>query len=62
MFPTKILVATDGSEEAVPALEAAVELANGTGSELQIVHVVSTKPEFLGITGDVSAPDVVTIR
>ncbi|CAA9394144.1 MAG: hypothetical protein AVDCRST_MAG22-806 [uncultured Rubrobacteraceae bacterium] len=46
MFPTKILVATDASEEAYPAVEAAVELANGTGSELQVVFVVSTAPEL----------------
>lgn len=42
MFPTKILVATNGSQEARPALEAAVDLSNGTGSELQIVYVVPT--------------------
>ena len=29
-----------------PAVEAAVELANGTGSELQVVFVVSTAPEL----------------
>ncbi len=42
MFPARVLVATDGSREAEPAVEAAVDLANGTGSELQIVYVVST--------------------
>lgn len=46
MFPTKILVATDASDEASPAVEAAVELANGTGSELELVFVVSTAPEL----------------
>jgi nucleotide-binding universal stress UspA family protein len=46
MFPTRILLATDGSEEASLAAEAAVELANGTGSELHLVHVVSTVPEL----------------
>lgn len=46
MFPAKILVATDGSNEAVPAVEAAVELADGTDSELHVVHVVSTVPEL----------------
>ena len=46
MFPTKILVATDASDEASPAVEAAVELANGTGSELQVVFVVSDAPEL----------------
>ena len=46
MFPTKILLATNGSREAAVAEEAAVELANGTGSELHVVHVVSTVPEL----------------
>ena len=46
VFPTKILLATDGSAEAAVAEEAAVELANGTGSELHVVYVVSTVPEL----------------
>jgi nucleotide-binding universal stress UspA family protein len=46
VFPTKILLATDGSRGASLAAEAAVELANGTGSELHVVHVVSTVPEL----------------
>ena len=46
MFPTSILLATNGSAEASVAEEAAVELANGTGSELCVVHVVSTVPEL----------------
>jgi nucleotide-binding universal stress UspA family protein len=37
---------TDGSREATLAAEAAVELAKGTGSELHVVHVVSTAPEM----------------
>jgi nucleotide-binding universal stress UspA family protein len=35
-FPTKILLATDGSEEAELAAQSAVQLANDTGSELHI--------------------------
>jgi nucleotide-binding universal stress UspA family protein len=46
MFPTRILVATDAPDEAYPAVEGAVELANGTTSELQVVFVVSTAPEL----------------
>lgn len=46
MFPTKILLATNGSLEAALAEEAAVELANGTGSELYVVSVVKTTPEL----------------
>jgi nucleotide-binding universal stress UspA family protein len=38
-FPTKILVATDGSEDAAVAREAAVDLARRSGSELHLVHV-----------------------
>lgn len=39
IFPTTILVATDGSEEARLALDTAVDLAQKTGSELHLVHV-----------------------
>ena len=38
-FPTKILLATDGSADAVQATEAAADLASKSGSELHIVHV-----------------------
>ena len=38
-FPTKILLATDGSKDAELATNAAIELANTTGSELHIVYV-----------------------
>ncbi len=37
---------TDGSREATIAAETAVELANGTGSELHVVHVVSIAQEM----------------
>jgi nucleotide-binding universal stress UspA family protein len=38
-FPNKILLATDGSEDADLAARAAVELSNSTASELHVVHV-----------------------
>jgi nucleotide-binding universal stress UspA family protein len=38
IFPTKILLATDGSEEATLAARTAVDLAQKTGSELHMVH------------------------
>jgi len=38
-FPTKILLATDGSEDAAQAREAAVDLARKSSSELHLVHV-----------------------
>jgi nucleotide-binding universal stress UspA family protein len=39
VFPTKILLATDGSEDAAQATEAATDLATKSGSELHVVHV-----------------------
>jgi len=46
LFPTKFLLATDGSKEASLMAEAAVELANGTGSELHVVYMIWTVPEL----------------
>src|SRR5215207_6932635 len=39
VFPAKILVATDGSEEAALAAQSAADLAARTGSELHVTHV-----------------------
>src|SRR5919205_842939 len=39
ILPTKILLATDGSNDAELATKAAIELANATGSELHAVYV-----------------------
>ncbi len=38
IFPTKILLATDGSAEADLATQTAVELSNKTDSELHVIH------------------------
>jgi len=38
IFPTRILLATDGSEEATLAAQTAIDLANKTGSELHVVY------------------------
>jgi nucleotide-binding universal stress UspA family protein len=46
VFPTKILLATNGSKESALAEAAAVELSEGTGSELHVVCVVQTVPEM----------------
>jgi nucleotide-binding universal stress UspA family protein len=46
IFPTRILLATDGSEEAELAALRAVELADATDSELHVVHV-GVVPSFL---------------
>ena len=45
-FPTKILLATDGSEEAELAALRAVDMAQSTDSELHMVHV-GVVPTFL---------------
>ena len=45
-FPTRILLAVDGSKETPSAVRAAIELASGTASEVHVVHVVSTVPEL----------------
>ena len=37
IFPAKILLATDGSEEAGTATKAAAELSKATGSEVHVV-------------------------
>ena len=46
IFPARILLATDGSEEAELAALRAVELADATDSELHVVHV-GVVPIFL---------------
>jgi nucleotide-binding universal stress UspA family protein len=46
IFPTRILLATDGSEEAELAALRAVDLADATDSELHVVHV-GVVPLFL---------------
>ena len=46
IFPTRILLATDGSEEAQLAALRAVDLAESTDSELHVVHV-GLVPRFL---------------
>jgi nucleotide-binding universal stress UspA family protein len=46
IFPTRILLATDGSEEAELAATRAVDLAESTDSELHVVHI-GVLPSFL---------------
>ena len=45
IFPTKILLATDSSEEAELALSTAIDLANDTSSELHVVTVGPWNPD-----------------
>jgi nucleotide-binding universal stress UspA family protein len=48
IFSTKILLATDGSEDAELAATTAVELANNTNSELLVVHVLPLPRIYAG--------------
>jgi nucleotide-binding universal stress UspA family protein len=51
VFPTKILVATDASEEAHLAATTAADVAERTGSELHVVHVgkANTRGAYSGV-------------
>jgi Universal stress protein family len=51
IFPTRILLATDGSVDSELALSTTVDLANSTNSELHVVQVV-----------DPYYPDLQTLR
>ena len=42
IFPTRILVATGGSEEAALALTTAADLSKSTNSELHVAYVFLT--------------------
>jgi nucleotide-binding universal stress UspA family protein len=44
IFPTKILLTTDGSEEADLAATTAADLAKSTSSELEVIHVLNVEP------------------
>ncbi len=46
IFPTTILLATDGSPDAALALETAVDLANTTNSELHVVTTARGYPAY----------------
>ena len=48
IFPTKILLATDGSEEAELARVTAVDMATSTDSELHLVTVAPGFPSYDG--------------
>ena len=48
IFPTKILLATDGSEDAALAAEAAVELSLQSGSEVHVAYVLPTPAQLIG--------------
>ena len=47
-FPRSILLATDGSDEAKLAVQAAAELSKATGSEVHIAYVLPTEAGLIG--------------
>src|ERR687894_1496703 len=59
IFPTKILLATDGSEEAALAAHTATDIAGKTGSELHVV-LVGLSAAYVGMgppeIADIPAP------
>ena len=46
VLPERILLPTDGSEDAIRATEAASDLARRSGAELHVVHVWHDVPGF----------------
>ena len=56
IFPTKILLATDGSKEAQLAARTAAELAKSTNSELHVVCVEHTPAIFYELPGTIVDP------
>jgi nucleotide-binding universal stress UspA family protein len=59
IFPTTILLATDGSREAELATRTAAELTAKTGSELHLVHVFGIAPWY-PVYPEVTTPEGVT--
>jgi len=57
-FPARILLATDGSEDAAAATRAAVDLANKGGSELHVVHAFEFIPprEYMSVALRLRSP------
>lgn len=56
IFPTKILLATDGSKEAQLAARTAAELAKSTKSELHLVCVEHTPAVYYELPGTIVDP------
>jgi len=57
LFPTKVLLAVDGSREAEGAARAAVELCGETGSELHVLYVAPIPSVLAGTEALVYDPD-----
>jgi nucleotide-binding universal stress UspA family protein len=59
IFPTKILLATDGSREASLAATTAADLAKSTGSELHVLYVGEAANPYVDVVelaGDEAVP------
>jgi nucleotide-binding universal stress UspA family protein len=48
IFPTTLLLATDGSEEGKLAAQAATELSKNSGSEVHLVYVLPAAAQLIG--------------
>jgi nucleotide-binding universal stress UspA family protein len=57
IFPTKILSATDGSSEAELATRTAADLAQKTGSELHVIHVLDVAQIYMLDAGATDDPE-----
>jgi nucleotide-binding universal stress UspA family protein len=57
IFPTKILLATDGSSEAELATRTAADLAQKTGSELHVIHVLDVAQFTMFAAGATDDPE-----
>ena len=57
IFPTKILLATDGSEEASLAAQTTVDIAEKTSSQLYVVYVWESLPLLASSYGGLSYTD-----
>ncbi len=62
IFPTKILLATDGSEEATLAAQTAVDIADKTNSELHVVHVGGLDYGYPSYDPSYAVPDYVYMQ
>jgi nucleotide-binding universal stress UspA family protein len=62
IFPTKILLATDGSEEASSATQAAVQISEKTGSELHVIHVYGVAPIMYAFYPEATDPGGVELQ
>jgi nucleotide-binding universal stress UspA family protein len=57
IFPTRILLATDGSAEAELATGTAVDLARMSDSELHVVHVLDVEPGLALLYPEAADPE-----